>query len=112
MIPHGDTTPFTDHKDVHAAIDAIKLENIPWQSYTAWYNGLRPDGPAPEWMDTNYELWYHDPRKIIHNILANPDLVDGLDYVPYHKFENDKQRYRDFMSANWHGTNVYVYIFH
>ena len=101
LTPHGDSAPFVDHKDIHATINAIKLENMPWRSYTAWYNGLRPDGPAPEWMDTDYQLWYRDPQKVIHNILANPDLADDLDYIPYHEFENNKQCYRDFMSANW-----------
>ena len=102
LVPHNDTAPFTDHKHIHSTIDAIKLDSVPWRSYTARYNGIRPeDGPAPEWMDADYHLWYRDPRKVIHNILANPDLVDGIDYVPYNEFENDKRRYCDFMSGNW-----------
>jgi hypothetical protein len=65
-------------------------------------NGLRPDNaPTPEWMDTQYQLWYRDPRKVIHNLLANPDLADGIDYAPYRDFKDDKRRYRDFMSGNW-----------
>ena len=102
LVPHNNTAPFTDHKDVHSTIDAIKLDNVPWQSYTAQYNGLYPeDGPTPEWMNTDYQLWYRDPRKVIHSILANPNLVDGIDYVPYREFKNDNRRYCDFMSANW-----------
>ena len=83
-------------------IDAIKLGSVPWQSYTIKYNGLRPDnGPTPEWMTTEYQLWYRDPRKVIHNIFANPDLVNDIDYVPYRDFEDGKCRYCDFMSDNW-----------
>lgn len=83
-------------------IDAIKLGSVPWQSYTIKYNGLRPDnGPTPEWMTTEYQLWYRDPRKVIHNIFANPDLVNDIDYVPYRDFEDGKRRYCDFMSGNW-----------
>lgn len=52
-------------------------------------------------MTTEYELWYRDPRKVIHNILANPDLVDGIDYVPYREFQDGKRRYCDFMSGDW-----------
>ena len=101
LAPHNDITPFADHGDVYSTIDTIRLDNVPWQLYTACYNSLLPDRPAPKWMNTDYQLWYRDPCKVIHNILANPDLVDGLDYVPYHEFENDNWRYRDFMSMDW-----------
>jgi hypothetical protein len=102
LVPHDDTAPFADHEGIHSTIDAIKLGNVPWRSYTARYNGLYPEnGPIPEWMVNDYQLWYRDPRQVIHNILANPDLVDGIDYVPYREFEDDKRRYCDFMSGNW-----------
>ena len=102
LIPHNDSPPLIDHNDLHATIDAIKLGHVPWQSYIARYNGLRPEnGPPPEWMTTNYQVWYRDPRSIIHSIFANPDLAGNMDYVPYHQFENDEWRYCDFMSGNW-----------
>lgn len=102
LAPHNDAAPFTDHEDLHATVDAIKLGDVPWQSYTIRYNGLYPeDGPTPEWMTTDFQLWYRNPRKVIRNILANPALVDSIDYVPYREFENGKRRYRDFMSGNW-----------
>ena len=102
LVPHNDAAPFSDHEDVYSAIDAIKLDAVPWKSYTARYNGLYPqDGPIPEWMTSDYQLWYRDPRKVIHNILANPDLADGIDYIPYHEFKNNKRCYCDFMSGNW-----------
>ena len=102
LIPYNNSAPILDHNDLHATIDAIKLGHVPWQSYTVQYNGLRPDNaPTPEWMNTQYQLWYRNPRKVIHNLLANPDLVDGIDYVPYRDFKDDKRQYRDFMSGNW-----------
>ena len=102
LVPHGDSAPFLNHHDLHSTIDTIKLGDVPWQSYTAQYNGLRPDdGPTPEWMTTEYQIWYRDPRKVIHNIFANPDLTDGIDYVPYREHVNGKQWYSDFMSADW-----------
>ena len=102
LVPHDDSPPILDHHELHSTIDAVKLGNIPWQSYTIRYNGLLPeDAPTPEWMTTGYQLWYRDPRKVIHNILANPDLADQMDYVPYRDFEDGKRRYCDFMSGNW-----------
>jgi len=52
-------------------------------------------------MTTKYQFWYRDPWKVIHGILANPDLADGIDYIPYHEFEDGKRQYGDFMSGDW-----------
>ena len=102
LVPYNDSTPLLNHHNLHSTINAIKLGNVPWQSYTVWYNGLQPeDGPTPEWMTVEHQLWYQDPCKVIHNIFANPDLIDGIDYVPYHEFVNGKRRYSDFMSGDW-----------
>lgn len=101
-MPHNDFAPVLDHHDLHSTVDAIKLGHVPWQSYAIQYNGLRPEnGPTPEWMTTEYQLWYRDPRAIIRNILANPDLADGIDYIPYREFLDGKRRYSDFMSGDW-----------
>jgi len=52
-------------------------------------------------MTTEYQLCYRDPRKVIHGILENPDLADGIDYVPYCEFKGGKRQYCDFMSGDW-----------
>lgn len=102
LVPHNDQAPILDHHDLHSTIDAIELGNVPWQTYTANYNGLRPEnGPTPEWMTAKYQLYYRDPRKVIRRILENPDLADGIDYVPYRDFKDNKRQYCDFMSADW-----------
>lgn len=52
-------------------------------------------------MTTEYQLWYRDPRKVIHNLFGNPDLINSIDYVPYREFNNGERRYCDFMSGDW-----------
>jgi len=52
-------------------------------------------------MTAKYQVWFRDPRKVIRNILANPDLVNDIDYIPYRDFEDGKRRYCDFMSGDW-----------
>ena len=42
-------------------------------------------------MATKYQLWYHDPQKVIHSILKNPELINSIDYIPY----------CNFMSGDW-----------
>ena len=52
-------------------------------------------------MNTEYQVWYRNPRTVIHNILVNPDLAGGFDYTPYREFNNDQRHYCDFMSGDW-----------
>ena len=102
LIPHDNLPPITNHEDLHAQIDAIGLGNVPWKSYTAHYQWLRPkNGPIPEWMTAEYQLWYRDPRQVIHNILANPEFASGTDYAPHRDFRDEKRQYCDFMSGDW-----------
>ena len=52
-------------------------------------------------MDEEYHLWYRDPRKVVHNILSNPDFNTTLDYTPYREFRDGKRQYCNFMSGDW-----------
>ena len=102
LVPHDDLPPIADHRDLHAQIDAIKLGEVPWKSYTAQYQWLRPnEGPIPEWMETKYQLWYRDPRQVVHHILANPEFASGFDYAPHKDFRDEERQYHDFMSGDW-----------
>ena len=102
LILHDDLPPIINHQDLHARIDAIGLGSVPWKSYTAKYQWLRPEsGQIPEWMMAEYQLWYRDPRQVIHNILSNPEFASGIDYAPRRDFQNEKRRYCDFMSGDW-----------
>jgi len=102
LVPHDDTPPIANHRNLHAQIDAIKLGSVPWESWTGRYQGHRPkNSAAPNWMNEDYHLWYRDPRKVVHNILLNPDFNTTLDYTPYREFQDRKRRYCDFMSGNW-----------
>ncbi|KAF9779591.1 hypothetical protein BJ322DRAFT_1101760 [Thelephora terrestris] len=102
LVPHSDLPPILDHRDLHAQIDAIKLGNIPWRSYTAQYQWLRPNnGPVPEWMQDKYQLWYRDPRQVVRHILANPEFTSGIDYAPHRDFQDEERQYHDFMSGDW-----------
>ena len=110
LAPHGDEPPITSYQDLHAQIDSIDLGFTPWKSWTARYQGHRPENSAaPSWMDEEYRLWYRDLRKVVHNILTNPDFSATLDYVPYRDFCDGKRHYCDFMSGDW-GWNQCVCV--
>ena len=103
VAPYNARPPFYNHKHLYNVIDSTKLENVPWESFLLTYTGARPeDGEAPSWIDSEYEIWFRDPRALIHNLIANPDFKDEFDYIPFREYDGDEnRRYKDFMSANW-----------
>lgn len=102
MIEVGGIVPFASGEDLLHQIDRIKLGHVPWRSFTARYSDdepLRPDSPV--WMREEYEVWFRDPREIVHGILGNSEFSDGIDYIPYRDFVNGKRRWCEFMSGDW-----------
>lgn len=100
---YGDP-PFADIKDMHSQIDATKLGDVPWESFSVTYSGPKPEDPqnVPPWMEAEYEVWFRDPQTVIENQLANPDFKDGIHYAPFREYGPDgKRRWQDLMSGNW-----------
>ena len=54
-------------------------------------------------MHDNYDVWFRDPCKVVHNMLANPDFVDEMDYQPSHEYnmKTSTWQWQDFMSGDW-----------
>ncbi|KAH9961210.1 hypothetical protein BJV74DRAFT_787735, partial [Russula compacta] len=102
LAPHNDVPPFASHKDMYEKIDSTPLSDMQWESFSVKYDGTLPDSDVPEWMTTNNEVWFHDPQKLIHNMLSNSDFMDKFDYVPFQEYDQDgNHRFQDFMSGNW-----------
>ena len=55
----------------------------------------------PSWMTKEYRIWFRDPRKIIHTILANKDFDGEIDYSPHQIFVDGKWKYSNLMSSDW-----------
>jgi len=117
LAHHDDRAPFANHRELYKKIDEIGLGHVPWQSFTASYNGELPANP-PDWMSKSYSVYYRDPREVIHTILSNPDFKDEIDYAPFREFGDGKRRWSDFMSGDWcwkqavsNLFNIFRYIF-
>lgn len=95
--------PFANHQDLHHHIDAVSIGHVPWESFTLSYQGEQPqDQTPPKWMTKSYEVFFRDPRSVVHNLLGNPDFKDGFDYTPFREFANGtERRWSDFMSGDW-----------
>ena len=56
----------------------------------------------PNWKKQQYNIWYHDPEVVVHNMLANPDFDKEFDYAPYVELdEHGTRRRSDLMSADF-----------
>ena len=96
--------PFKNHRDLYETIDQSTSVDNPWMSFSLSYGKELPEtGPIPTWMTTSTEIWYRDPRRLIHNIVGSPDFRDEIDYVPYHEYVGDRNnhQFHDFFSGDW-----------
>lgn len=106
-LDFGGQVPFSNHRELYAAIDSVPVGGVPWQSISIKYNGVPSHGddsdePQPKWMSNTYEVFYRDPRLVVHEMLANPDFKDNIDFAPYHVFNEDGDRvYQHLMSGDW-----------
>ena len=75
---------------------------MPWENFSVRYNGIRPEGDVPSWMDTGYKVWYHNPCTLIHDILSNLDFDGEFDYAPLQEHDmHGNHQFENFMSGNW-----------
>ncbi|KIM89613.1 hypothetical protein PILCRDRAFT_1950 [Piloderma croceum F 1598] len=99
---HNDDTPFHNHTDLYNTIDSTPIGGVPWESFTMKYDSNIPDGERSAWMDEEFEVWFCNPRDLVHNMLANPDFHGEFDYLPFHEYDaNNNHHFHDFMSGNW-----------
>ena len=102
LAPHNDEAPFSKATQMYDTIDETPLGDVPWQSFTLQFNGTRPAVEVPSWMDTDYDVWFRDPRVLIHNLLSNPDFKDEIDLAPFQEHSSDgAHRFQNFMSGLW-----------
>ncbi|KAF8811770.1 hypothetical protein BYT27DRAFT_7252477 [Phlegmacium glaucopus] len=94
--------PFANHDDAYGAIDAIPCGGEPWSSFSVRYSGELPEGEAPPWMLTPYDVHFCDPRTVLRNQLSNPDFKDEVDYTLLREYgPKNKRIWSNFMSGNW-----------
>ena len=101
---HEGDAPFSNANDLYSVIEDTTVGNVlSWQSFTVKYNGELGEGPIPPWKLTEYEVFFRDPRELLHMQLANPDFRGKMDFAPKRVFDDvkDRQRFSDFMSGNW-----------
>ena len=102
QVQAGAELLFTSHKDLYKSIDDSCLGDIKWNSFQVKYSGPQPNGNILPWMNSTYDVFHHNPREVVHQILANPDLAIQLNLAPYWEYDSmtNEQCWCDFMSAD------------
>ncbi|KIK26114.1 hypothetical protein PISMIDRAFT_95284, partial [Pisolithus microcarpus 441] len=92
LLRYCDQPPFSDHKHLYKTIDSTPLGGVKWECFKINHLGEKPEVNAPPWMDQDFDVWFRDPRLVIHNILGNPAFKDELDLQPFCEYsaENDE----------------------
>ncbi|KAG2091332.1 uncharacterized protein F5147DRAFT_823151 [Suillus discolor] len=103
LTKHNDNPPFADHHDLYHVIDSSPFGDVPWQRFMVAYDGERLADEDKPWMDSEYEVWFRDPREVAHNMLTNSTYTNEIDYCPYREYstEGNKRQWKDFMSGDW-----------
>jgi hypothetical protein len=102
LAPHGDKPSFHNHTDLYNTIDSTPLGDVLWESFTVKYDGANPDDEKPAWMDTEFEVWFRNPKQLIENMLANPDFNGKFDCSLFQEYDsNNNHRFCNFMSGDW-----------
>jgi hypothetical protein len=99
---HNDEPPFSNVAQMYDTIDSTPLGDIPWESFSLQYNGIQPEDDIPSWMEADYDVWFRNPRTLVHNMLSNPDFKSDFDLAPLQERTVDgTHRFCNFMSGNW-----------
>lgn len=78
------------------------MGNVPWHSFSVSFNGDLADNDETPWKCKEYNVWFCDPRMLVHNQLGNMDFAKEMDYAPKEICnKNDVRMYTDFISGNW-----------
>jgi Plavaka transposase len=102
LLKHNDTPIFANHSDLYNTIDSTPLGDVPWQHFSLRYVGEVPDSDVPQWMSSEYEVWFRDTRLIVQNMVSNPDFKNNFDTTPGRFFDRHGSReYQNFLSGDW-----------
>ena len=107
-LPEDQDPPFVSKKHLYDTIDAIEVGDTPWNSFSVSFNGEIPEGNKTPWKHAQFDVWYRDPRLVLHNQVANVDFSTEIDFAAKEVTdENDTRRYTGCLAIG-HGSIQYV----
>ena len=91
LYPYGGEPPFWDHCHLQEVIDTMVIGDIKWQGFSVNYTGKIADRNPPDWMRQKYDVWFHDPHKVVHKILGNLSFTSEMDLQPFKEYSTEDQ---------------------
>ncbi|KAF8269639.1 hypothetical protein EI94DRAFT_1699335 [Lactarius quietus] len=89
-------------KEMYSTINSITVGGVGWKTYQLSYNGPKPTGTLPQWMQETYELNVRDILSVFEEQLASKEFDGQFEYVPYEEYDkNGAQIYSNLMSGTW-----------
>ena len=85
-------------KNHNNKINAIKVGDLPFQSFSVSFNGEISEGNTTPWKHASYDVWFRDAHMVLENQLKNPDFSNKIDVAP--KIMWDERKYMDSMSGD------------
>lgn len=100
----GDPTAkcfYRNAEEMHATIDAIQYDGLPWMKFHFKYNGpIHPQTPV--WKLQTYTVYACNPLHVAEYMGRCTDFQGAWDNAPYEEHTNDTcRRICDFMSARF-----------
>ena len=90
---------------MYEMIDSTPYGNIQWESFTIHYNSANdpPSNEAPAvWKTAEYDSWFHNPHKLIQNIITNWSFNKEFNYSPYQEYDiKGWHQFHNLFSRNW-----------
>jgi hypothetical protein len=84
--------PFANKQALYDTIDSIELGDAPWKSFSVSFNGDLNEGDTTSWKHAKYDVWYRDPRTVLHNQLGNQNFALEMDFAPKEVWHEDGKR--------------------
>ena len=105
LLKYNEPPPFANHTDLYNTIDSTPLGDVPWQSFSLRYSSDGDEvseATIPQWMTSEYNVWFRDPHTIIKNMIDDPDYNHHADVAPVRIFNKKGIRvYQNLMSGDW-----------
>jgi len=94
--------PWKSVEELYTTIDSIQAGNAPWFTHKLWYNGPKPIGTIPQWMQEMYELSMCDVLCVVELQLANMEFDGNFYYSLYKEYGPDgHQVWTNLMLGDW-----------
>lgn len=92
---------FHTHQELLDTIDAIKIGDAPFQSFSVCFPGP-VNSDSPDWKHRKWTVYARNTQVVVHQLIDNPEANGKFNTRPYIEIRDGKvQVYSNLMSGDW-----------